>query len=50
MHRPDAASVSYTEIELAPGLATLRYHAAPPCRPGPDSTLSLARLAAAADG
>jgi len=48
MHRPDAASVSYTEIELAPALATLRYHAAPPCLPGLDSTLSLAQRPAAA--
>lgn len=32
MHRPDAASVSYTEIVCRAGELTMRYHAGQPCR------------------
>jgi hypothetical protein len=31
MHRADAATVSYTEVAVAPGRVTLRYHAGAPC-------------------
>jgi hypothetical protein len=31
MHRSDAATVSYTEIMVSPFVATMRYHAGPPC-------------------
>jgi hypothetical protein len=31
MHREDAATVSYTEIVVAPGNACLRYQAGAPC-------------------
>jgi hypothetical protein len=34
VHRPEAASVSFTEIEIGPEEAELRYHDAPPCEPG----------------
>lgn len=34
MHRPDAETVSYTEIEVDATAATLTYHAGAPCRPG----------------
>ncbi len=36
MHRPDAATVSYTEVQVGPQIATLRYYAGTPC-----STLEL---------
>ena len=31
MHRADAATVSYSEVTVAPGRVTLRYHAGAPC-------------------
>lgn len=31
MHRPDAATVSYTEVQVVPQRATLRYYAGTPC-------------------
>jgi hypothetical protein len=31
MHRPDAATVSYTEITVSSRTATMRYHAGSPC-------------------
>jgi len=34
VHRPEARSVSFTEIELGPEEALLSYHGAPPCQPG----------------
>ncbi len=33
VHRPEAATVSFTEIELMPGGAELRYRPGPPCLP-----------------
>ena len=41
VHRPEAASVSFTEIEIAPDEARLRYHDAPPCEPGELHTFRL---------
>jgi len=31
VHRPEAATVSFTEVELAPDGIEMRYHAGPPC-------------------
>ena len=33
MHRPDAATISYTEVVVASDAATLRYHRGSPCGP-----------------
>ena len=43
MHRPDACTVSFTELSLTHGMATMRHHSGAPCR-APDfpcSELSL---------
>lgn len=34
MHRPDAATVSYTEIEVDPNVVRMRYLPCAPCRQG----------------
>jgi hypothetical protein len=41
MHRPDAATVSYTEISVSPGNATMRHHSGPPCQNPASSLLGL---------
>ncbi|MBL9135165.1 MAG: NRDE family protein [Verrucomicrobiales bacterium] len=43
VHRPDAVTVSYTEIEVAHGSATLRYQSSSPCQPGPWHEASVPR-------
>jgi hypothetical protein len=37
MHRPDAATVSYTEIRVSPRAATMRYQEGTPCAPSASS-------------
>jgi hypothetical protein len=32
MHRPDAATISYTEVAFTAGDLTMRYHAGHPCQ------------------
>jgi hypothetical protein len=32
MHRPDAATVSYTEVAFTSGELSMRYHAGHPCQ------------------
>jgi hypothetical protein len=49
VHRPEAASVSFTEIELGPERASLVYHDAPPCEPGERHELALAQRPVPAD-
>jgi len=44
MHRADAATVSYSEIEVSASRAALRYCAGPPC--GTEASPSLSKLAA----
>jgi len=41
MHRADAHTVSFTEIILQNGKASLTYHHAPPCKPVPPTTLTI---------
>jgi Transport and Golgi organisation 2 len=42
MHRPDAATVSYSEVVASGRRITLRYHSGPPCRVGADARKSIA--------
>jgi hypothetical protein len=44
VHREDAATVSYSEIDVRPGQITFRYLAGSPCRPGDLVELALPRL------
>jgi hypothetical protein len=37
MHRPEAMTVSYTEVSITRTRATMRHHNGPPCRCGPCS-------------
>jgi hypothetical protein len=41
VHRPEAASVSFTEVEIDAGRALLRYHGASPCEPAEPSEVRL---------
>jgi Transport and Golgi organisation 2 len=41
MHRADAATVSYTQITVSPGTATMRYIPGAPCCAGATSTAAL---------
>lgn len=42
MHRADAATVSYTEVAVSSGQATMRYHAGTPCQTCECSVVELA--------
>lgn len=43
MHRPDAMTISYTEVAVSKQRATMRYKSAPPCSKGTNvTTISLA--------
>src|SRR5438093_950418 len=42
MHRPEAATVSYSEVNVSDGRATLRYYPAAPCRAANCITKSIA--------
>ena len=38
MHRPDAMTISYTEVAVSKQRATMRYKSAPPCSNGANVT------------
>lgn len=44
MHRAEAATVSYTEINVSSHHATMLYHSAPPCRRCKCSSVALTRV------
>lgn len=44
VHRPDAVSVSYTEIEVLPDTASMSYHAGSPCSPSSEHRHTLDRM------
>jgi hypothetical protein len=48
VHRDDARSVSFTEIEIEPRRVTLRYQGSPPCEDGRVHVATLARTAGGA--
>jgi hypothetical protein len=41
MHRENAATVSYTEVRVSAGNATMRHHSGPPCQKAASSLLRL---------